>query len=125
MERLTGRGCTGQAIIKKDKTYGLSNEDFTCYDGEEGLDLLQKVFDKLAKYEDTEEQGLLLHLPCKIGTAVYHVVKSLSYGELGDAPNVNYRISEVNFNLFMFDFVGESIFLTKEEAEQKLKELTT
>lgn len=125
MERLTGQGYTGKAIIKRDNFYGLSNKDFTCYDGEEGLDLLQKIFDKLAKYEDLEEEGLLLHLPCKIGTTVYHLVKSLSYGEIGDKPEVNYRISEVNFNLFMFNFIGESIFLTKEEAEQKLKELTT
>lgn len=83
------------------------------------------VEQRLGEYEDLEEQGLLLHLPCKIGTTVYHVVKSLSYGEVGDKPEVNYRISEVNFNLFMFNFIGESIFLTKEEAEQKLKELTT
>lgn len=31
------------------------------------------VLDKLAVYEDAEEQGILLRLPCGIGTTVYEV----------------------------------------------------
>lgn len=112
MERLTYRG-TPQ--ITEDGLVVPSYSDYPT----------RRIIEKLAEYEDLEEEDLLLHLPCKIGTTVYHVVKSLSYGEVGDKPEVNYRISEVNFNLFMFNFIGESIFLTKEEAEQKLKELTT
>lgn len=58
MERLTGRGYTGKAILKRKNLCGLST-DLACYDSKEALDLLQKAFDKLAEYEDTEEQGLL------------------------------------------------------------------
>ena len=68
----------------------------------------------LAEYEDLEEQGLLLRLPCKVGSTVYHIV--------------NKRISEVeNVDLFFICLCvaefGKTIFLTQEEAEQKLKEM--
>lgn len=36
---------------------------------------LEKVFEKLATYEDLEEQGLLVRLPCKVGTTVYDIFK--------------------------------------------------
>ena len=34
---------------------------------------IQKAFEKLAEYEDLEEQGLLLRLPCKVGDTVYRI----------------------------------------------------
>ena len=34
-----------------------------CYD--------KKIYDKLQVYEELEEQGLLLRLPCKVGQTVY------------------------------------------------------
>lgn len=34
---------------------------------------IRKVLRKLAKYEDLEEQGLMLRLPCKIGDIIYEV----------------------------------------------------
>ena len=33
------------------------------------VELLQEVLKKLAEYEGLEEQGLLLRLPCKVGTS--------------------------------------------------------
>lgn len=32
---------------------------------------LERILDKLGKYEDEEEQGLLLKLPCKVGDTLY------------------------------------------------------
>lgn len=32
-----------------------------------------EMYDKLAAYEDAEEQGLLVRLPCKVGDTVYEV----------------------------------------------------
>ena len=71
---------------------------------------------KLKNYKDLEEQGLLLRLPCKTGSTVYHIV--------------NKRILEVeNVDLFFLCLCvaecrfGKTVFLTKEEAEQKLKEM--
>ena len=88
--------------------------------------------DKLAEYEDLEEQGLLLRLQVKAGDTVY----ALRYGEENDFIVVETKIIEIrqNFNGIFFeplisrkaykteDF-GKEVFLTREEAEQKLKEM--
>lgn len=39
----------------------------------ENCETISDVIDKLAEYEDLEEQELLLRLPCRIGTIVYEV----------------------------------------------------
>ena len=75
-----------------------------------------QVYFKLKDIEDLDEQGLLLRLPCKVGSTVYHIV--------------NKRILEVeNVDLFFLCLCvaecrfGKSVFLTQEEAERKLKEI--
>ena len=74
------------------------------------------VLNRLAKYEDLDEQGLLLRLPCKVGDTVYHVVQ----GRIVEVSNVDlfFLLLSVAENRF-----NNSVFLTQAEAEQKLKEL--
>ena len=74
---------------------------------------VQELVDKLAHYEDLEEQGRLIELPCAVGDTVWFVGQQLNH----------YFITEYAFDIFMFDDIGNRIFLTKEEAEAKLKEL--
>lgn len=76
---------------------------------------LEKVFDKLATYEDLEEQGLLVRLPCKVGTEVYYI--------LGIPNKTPCTIDKCVFELSDIDKIGESLFLTREEAEKKLEEM--
>lgn len=76
---------------------------------------IRKVLRKLAEYEDLEKQGLLLRLPCHIGDSIYSVVED------------GLTIIELKFSLDFYvrrknDF-GKTVFLTKAEAEQKLKEM--
>lgn len=70
---------------------------------------------ELAKYEDAEEQGLLLRLPCKVGTDVYYI--------LGIPNETPCTIDSCVFELSDVHKIGESLFLTREEAEAKLKEM--
>ena len=72
--------------------------------------------EKLKEYEDLEEQGLLLRLPCKVGDTVYHVVQ----GRIVEVSNVDlfFLLLSVAENRF-----NNSVFLTQAEAEQKLKEM--
>ena len=78
---------------------------------------------KLAEYEDLEEQGKLLKLPCAVGDTVYAIEV--------DEENFTYfhcprKISEYKFNLQMMALLGmfrKYIFLTREEAEAALKAL--
>ena len=80
---------------------------------------IQKAIEKLAEYEDLEEQGLMLRLPCKVGTQVWKI-KECSGG--GRIPNWH-EIYNVNFALELLSDFGETVFLTKEEAEQALAEM--
>ena len=71
MERLTYRDKKGKAhIFCKQMCADAEN----CTDSY-SVDLCQRfsAFSKLAEYEDLEEQGRLLRLPCKVGTIVYQM----------------------------------------------------
>ena len=91
----------------------------------------------LKHFEDLEEQGLLLKLPCKIGDTVYQLINSHihEYKVIGICFDIfqNKWMYEVAYQIGLewfktmcdFDAFGKSktVFLTKEEAEEKLKEL--
>lgn len=92
---------------------------------------IQQVFKKLADYEDLEEQGLLVRLPCKIGDDLYCIVngevKKLKVHSFG-VPD--FEITDIEFKYVdgfkIVRFVGEvgkTVFLTREEAEKKLEEM--
>lgn len=87
-----------------------------------------KVQEKLKEYEDAEEQGLLLRLPCKVGAKVYAINRIIDYGEVGDKATYSYSIIERKFQIYMMMgygklVFGKSVFLTREEAEQALKQM--
>ena len=69
---------------------------------------------KLKEYRDLEKQGLLLRLPCKVGTTVY-LIKS-------DGKIVP-TTADMMFLGTLWEDYGKEWFLTREEAEQKLKEM--
>ena len=76
---------------------------------------------ELKTYKDAEEQGLLLRLPCPIGTTVYCIEDECEdiYIEGSD-----YRfVGEEIFDTWMLDQFGKTVFITEEEAEQALTKL--
>ena len=88
---------------------------------------------RLAHYEDMEEQGRLVVLPCKVGTTVWSSEPFVD-GQPRDGDVVEINIDEhgvvlvVNFDpepvtaFFNISDFGKTVFLTREEAEQALKE---
>ena len=42
----------------------------------------EEAWSKLCAYEDAEEQGLLLRLPCKVGDVLYQVISSIEEYEV-------------------------------------------
>lgn len=70
---------------------------------------------KLKDYEDLEEQGRLIILPCKVGDDVYYIL-----GIPNETPCV---IDKCTFELSDINKIGKTLFLTKSEAEAKLKGL--
>lgn len=87
--------------------------------------------ERLKYYEDLEEQGLLLKLPCKVGDKVWIIdgqcLSDDECWELNGCENCNLYeayVTEVTFNVDFYDWMGKTVFLTKEEAEKALAEIT-
>jgi hypothetical protein len=118
MERLTTRAENGAAIYAEP-----SREE------EKWTNNRYEVLQKLAKYEDLEEQGLLIELPCKIGTPVYFVDDK--YTACDNCPRYDGEecdnqcektVKAIPFDIRMITFVGSSYYLKQEEAERELAE---
>lgn len=79
------------------------------------------VLDKLCEYEDLEENGRLVRLPCKIGDIVYRVVwKKYDVDGLGNGMQEDWGIVSEQFRIYMLESIGKNIFLSMEEAENCL-----
>lgn len=88
----------------------------------------------LKRYQDLEEQGLLLRLPCKVGDTVYQITRNF-ISEFRIKSFIQYSNGNIFFDWectkgmykrvdgFHIDDIGKNVFLTKEEAEAKLKEM--
>lgn len=74
-----------------------------------------QVYFKLKDYESLEEQGRLIELPCKVGDDIYYI--------LGIPNETPCTIDKCVFELSDINNIGKTLFLTKSEAEAKLKEL--
>lgn len=90
-------------------------------------DDIRAVLKKLADYEDLEEQGLLVRLPCKVGDSVFIIVgKDVSKQKIIKVEiSDNGIIFKTNRQKRIFSIagLGENVFLTLEEAEKKLEEM--
>ena len=75
---------------------------------------LEKALEKLADYEDLEEQGLLVRLPVPLGSKVYWI---------STRDKQNPIIFEKIFVLGMLYFWDSTVFAIREEAEKKLEEM--
>lgn len=97
---------------------------------------------KLKEYEDLEEQGRLLKLPCKVGDTVWQIMvvgvqgKNIQYGifkavvtKISVDYQMNFLLSTITEdderyrNEVTSTTIGETMFFTKSEAEAKVKEL--
>ena len=99
----------------------------------------EKALRKLKEYEDLEEQRLLLRLPVPEGAVVYTLsyiyeckfdydCKEFdAYKCEEDIPCKHqykvYRVKETKFQKQLLAMLGETVFLTKEEAEQALAKM--
>lgn len=104
-------------------------------------DFAETYIEQLKEYQQLEKQGRLIKLPCKVGDTVY------VNGVMGCGEAEKYRVIRVDYhstlgtgrNEFYIEALlcadpdsvitfydkqfGKTVFLTKSEAEAKLKEL--
>lgn len=126
MERLTDRDMAGAIIDEAD---------------------IQDVINKLYDYEEAEEQGLLLRLPCGIGADIYFVpsktnfklnilqgypqsnrvyhqtVERITFTENGWYLECGADLEFATGHIMVDTSYKETWFITQAEAEQKLKEM--
>ena len=69
IERLTARTETGRAYLVNVKP----DEQEVDSPHKNTLQCILDCFERLAQYEDAEEQGLLVVLPCKVGDTVFTI----------------------------------------------------
>lgn len=130
MERLTKRDFS-RITYNERRSIMCSSYCDNCSQGAGNCKTVKNMIKKLATYEDLEEQGLLVRLPCKVGDDLYCIVngevKKLKVHSFG-VPD--FEITDIEFKYVdgfkIVRFVGEvgkTVFLTREEAEKKLKEM--
>lgn len=129
MERLTQ---------KSDKMIWLKDQGLKIEPCEMNSHHCRMILEKLADYEDLEDQGLLVRLPCKVGDTVYRVNAGAK------KPIIPMTVSEIHFlcykneravrfdaigkedmgeSCYRLEDIGRIVFLTHEEAERKLEEM--
>lgn len=134
MERLTKRELNKVGNVHYCKCF-FRDCDGNC----STCDLQYEADMKLKEYEDAEEQGLLIRLPCKVADTIFRInpyakepiismkVLQIRFVELYSG-NSFLRIDAINdedmgeFCYFKND-IGKTVFLTKEEAEAALAEM--
>ncbi len=94
---------------------------------------IQRLNNLLQEYKDLEEQGLLLMLPCKVGDTVYQIRNKRHAEGIGIAERMVSCINIYSTNNYSLLHQGmiecysrelnKTWFLTREEAEAKLKEM--
>lgn len=109
MERLTERDDYGDVYVKQHDYITASK--------------------KLCEYEELEEQGLLLRLPCKVGDTIFALMedkpKSIEEtvcSKMCIEIQAPFPYDNGIKMFFKIEDFGKTVFLTKEEAERALRE---
>lgn len=87
---------------------------------------MEEIAERLANREQAEEQGLLLRLPCNVGDKAYIIAgKDISKQTIQRVTIGSDKILEfcTRKRGFAISDIGKKVFLTREEAEAKLKEM--
>ncbi len=105
------------------------------YADHESAKQLIAMIEELKQYKDAEEQGLLLRLLCKVGDTVYCIedkqVWCCTIEKISISKN-NGTWIEISFpeempSIVSMEFypsdIGKTVFLAREEADAKLKEM--
>lgn len=94
---------------------------------------IYKAIQKLAYYEDMEDQGKLIVLPCNHGDLVYFIKSKFSYaknpimGRVFEVKVINDRsiaytaVTPSIDRRFLSNDIGKTVFLTEQEAYEALE----
>ena len=122
-ERLTARdekaGTAYYPQCFEEPCFGIGCEKKECL-------LKYAAVEKLAKYEDLEEQGKLIKLPCAVGDTVYEILEEsvpLTYFYIAEYEVQDVSAKAVKYADDWTPYNYKNLFFTRKEAERKLKEI--
>lgn len=135
MERLTERKYGEIVSVKREET-GISCSSFCndCSQGTGNCIYVKEMVEKLAEYEDLEEQGKLLKIPCKVGDEIFipidfqgkvhrGVIIGVEYSKIRKSFVAVVRTDDDFLCYEKFEDFGKNVFLNKTEAENELKKM--
>lgn len=126
---------------KEKNTIVIPNSFISSADCAEKYEQVAKWLKELKSYKEAEEHGLLVRLPCKAGDMVWdnyfgypesYEIKAFSYGYCDSyvEPDIEDQIIFYHENYsgsitgaFPMSEIGKTVFLTREEAVNKLEEM--
>lgn len=123
MERLT-KWEDGNITYKQKREFECGEYCDSCSQGAGNCKTVENMIKKLAAYEDLEEQGLLIKLPCKIGDTVFIIVgkdiskQTIREMEISDDGLIKFKTKRRTFSTTWF---GIDVFTTYKEAEMELR----
>lgn len=145
MERLTEKDYKGNKLVLKNAVECVSDDlkEWSISTSTTGTQTIRGyAVDKLAEYEDLEEQGKLLKLHCKAGDIVYALlgvpapskyviypaeVKEICFGVYGNRRTIKYRLEPMRYRGRILDFYSDDyekkFFLEESEAESALQKM--
>ena len=90
------------------------------------IESIYQVLKELKEYKDLEDNGLLIKLPHPIGTPLFIPCKKQGVKQdhirRWQTNNKGLMFCS-NGSFYVVDAIGKTVFLTREEAELKLKEI--
>lgn len=110
----------------------LANAYIKCVEKEDGHPytrgriLTNEDADKWDAYLKAEEQGLFVQLPCKVGDTVYEIIQETvpePYNYIGEYVVDDVSAKAVFYAGDWIDLADSNLYLTREAAEAKLKEM--
>lgn len=115
------------SIIKQHNERGLPVKHITKGQKYE-VEVIAEIVEDVSLIIEKLENKTLIELPCKVGDMIYRT--AIEYGEVWewDIVEIQIKLDEFVFiddseNIFFETDIGKTVFLTKAEAEQKLREM--
>ena len=115
------RGCAPEEVLPKDKADEIALKLMRLADLESLC-----IYNRLRGLAEADKDGRLVALPCKVGDKLYRVF----YGEIFEhrVGSMKYFAIQGQWDIETYPFcpcvessIGETIFLTREEAERALE----
>jgi hypothetical protein len=134
MERLTYKSRDGWICYNDNKTQTVKNacDIEATLSHKKACNIINTLLEKLCYYEDKQEQGLLIEVPCKVGDKVWLIRTSNIKPELVETEiekvvlkkrGLYVQLSCNSFYETSCNSIGKTVFFTEAEAEEALEKM--